>query len=96
MKKQLCILSFLLVLGIITIQLIPLLDDPSHLMRPDPNCPMCMAYQTYVLLGHAICIGIMVSVISIIAQTYIFNKYSHPNITIITVRAPPFSCSFMH
>jgi hypothetical protein len=95
MKKQLCIFSLLLILGITAIQFIPILDDPNHLMKPDPDCPMCMAYQTPVLPGHAVCIGTIVINVAIIAETYVFNKYSRPFIPIFTIRAPPFSCFFM-
>jgi len=47
------LIVFIVILGFIGIQFATIIDDPTHIAEPDPNCPICIAAQTpaYLHLG---------------------------------------------
>ncbi|MBN2092212.1 hypothetical protein JW964_21510 [candidate division KSB1 bacterium] len=46
MKKGHYILNFILCLSLFLTFFAPLLDDPSHFLKPDPDCQLCQISQT--------------------------------------------------
>ena len=82
-------LIFYIFIGLSTIHLASLLDDPDHFFHPKQNCPLCQADKTLVIFD----------INSNPFQTY-FNRlciqvvqydpvYVHLLPTIDSIRAPP-------
>jgi hypothetical protein len=46
MKYSKQIFAILVFIGIVGIQLTPLVDDPAHFFTKDPDCPLCLAFET--------------------------------------------------
>ncbi len=83
------IVACFLVISILSIQLVPLFDDPDHLMTAEPDCPICLAYETQVLLTTVDVAEPVLNLIFIISESQPVNFYDHPFISIFTIRAPP-------
>jgi hypothetical protein len=83
------IMAVFLIACFVGIQLVPLFDNPQHMMTPAPDCPICMAYETQVLLTPVEVIGPSLNIILIILEYPSFNYYHHSAISLLIIRAPP-------
>jgi hypothetical protein len=48
------ILIFFLLVCLLALHMVFLLDDPDHFFNPKPDCPLCQADKTLVLLNDDI------------------------------------------
>ena len=51
MKKSFKTIILLLITGFIGIQFASVIDDPEHLIQPDPDCPICLAAQSPIFIN---------------------------------------------
>jgi hypothetical protein len=89
MKKGNHILNFILCLSLILTLFAPLLDDPSHFLKPDPDCQLCQISQTLCitnLISYYFPIVIKVEFNAFLLSENIPHSF-HSNV--ITPRAPP-------
>jgi len=84
------IILILLLIGFSGIQLASLIDDPQHLLEPDPNCPICMASQTSLCINHHITIEFTPDIIIYLTENVFFVLFPHIYYTNLSTRAPPF------
>jgi hypothetical protein len=89
MRFALHILAVFLIASITGIQLVPLFDNPQHMMTPGPDCPICMAYETQVLLTPVEVVGPSLNIILIILEHPSFDYYQYPAVSVLIIRAPP-------
>jgi hypothetical protein len=79
-----------IIAGLLAIRLSIIIDNPAHLLTPDPNCPICQAYQSQVLLDFDSPVTTPFLVLIYINESYQLDIVSDPIITIDSIRAPPF------
>ena len=88
--KRKIVLSIAIV-GLIGIRLATLIDDPDHLITPDPDCPICQAYQSQVLVVSETDLTSPTTLLSYLNEQNPFDldlDFVHP---ILSIRAPPIS-----
>jgi hypothetical protein len=88
-KINLYLLLFILLTGIIGIGLITILDDPAHIIDPDPDCPLCLAAQTNFIFSPNI---LFFPIIQFLAYVIFFsykNNYLDTILFVFSSRAPP-------
>ena len=83
------ILPFVIVICIFSIQLVPLFDNPEHLKTPGPDCPICMVYETQVLIPNTDSIDQVLNLLTIILDFQPLGYNDHPIIAKFSIRAPP-------
>ena len=91
MKLRRTIIISIAIAGLIGIRLATMIDDPEHLVVPDPDCPICQAYQSQVLLvseANLISPSILLLYINEQAPVDPYSDHVHP---ILSIRAPPIS-----
>jgi len=82
---------FLTFLGLIGIQFATVIDDPQHMVEPDPDCPICLAAKTEVCIHPDISISFTPNIILYLVEKIPFNQAKENYILIISIRAPPLS-----
>ena len=83
------IITFFTLLGLIGISFAAIIDDPDHFASPDPDCVICQAAQTQVLLSPDYTIHFDIAVISYISDFQSFDHFLSPAKKIDSIRAPP-------
>ena len=91
MNKRFKIITFITLLGIIGISFAAIIDDPAHIASPDPDCAICQAAQTQVLLSPDYSIHFDITVVSYINEYQSFDHFISPIKKIYSIRAPPCS-----
>ena len=84
------ILLILLIFGFIEIQFASLLDDPQHLIEPDPDCLICLVSQTSVYINHNTTVVIFPDIIIYLSEGSFLEPCSHQYFANFSSRAPPF------
>lgn len=84
------ILLVLLIIGFSGIQLALYIDDPQHLIEPDPNCPICIASNTSLYINHQVTIEYTPDIIIYLSENSFLEPCSHQYFTNLSTRAPPF------
>ena len=79
----------LIIVGFISIQLAAFLDEPQHLLEPDPDCPICLAVQSPVCLNLDISINFTPDIILYLADNTVVNPKTSFFLTVLSIRAPP-------
>ena len=90
-KLRLSLLIFIIFAGIIGMGFIVILDEPDHIIQPDPNCPLCLAAQTYFIFASTFIffsliqflsyiIGITKKKICLDQLFYIFSSRAPPSL----------------
>jgi hypothetical protein len=91
MKAKIRIVVLFIIVGFIGIQLSVFVDDPDHLLRPDPQCPICVAAKTPVLLHPAPPASFTSDVVAYVPETPLPAPHSEIPACILSIRAPPHS-----
>jgi hypothetical protein len=78
-------------LGLIGIQFTSLLDDPQHLIEPDPHCPLCLAAKTEVCTTPHISISFTPEIILYLIKEVPGDPGIEDCFLSIPIRAPPIS-----
>ena len=89
MKRESIITILALIIGLIGISLVTLIDDPAHLVDPDPDCPLCQADKTQVLLTSNIDLSspsILLLYLNELRPNDLYSEYYNP---LFSIRAPP-------
>ena len=73
------------------IRLATLIDDPDHLIVPDPDCPICQAYQSQVLLVSNADLTTPSTLLLYLNEQTPIDSNSDPVDPILSIRAPPIS-----
>jgi hypothetical protein len=84
------ILLILLIIGFVEIQFASLLDDPQHLIEPNPDCFICLVSQTSGYINHHTTIALYPDIIIYLAEKSFLEPYSHQYFANFSSRAPPF------
>jgi hypothetical protein len=79
----------LLLLGIIGIQFTLLVDEPAHFFSKDPDCPMCLAYQTPLLFQQTPNFDIVPTVLTFLIDFSSNRIDTHSYFLSSFSRAPP-------
>ena len=82
---------FIAFIGFIGIQFASLLDDPQHLLEPDPDCPICLAAKTEVYVNPHISISFTPDVILYLVENTLLDQEIENYFSILSIRAPPLS-----
>jgi len=85
------VILFIIFIGFIGIQFAAVIDDPEHLIEPDPDCPICLAAKTQVCITPQISIGFTPNVIHYLVEKSPFNLEKENHLSILSIRAPPIS-----
>ena len=80
-----------LFIGFIGIQFVSILDDPQHLVEPDPQCPLCLAAKTEISALPTISFNFTPEIILYLIEETPFDRGTDDCLLNITIRAPPFS-----
>ena len=72
--------------GFIGIQFASILDDPQHLVEPDPDCPICLAAKTQVYLTPRISVSFTPDIIYYLIEKAPFNQEKENCSSIISIR----------
>ena len=89
MKLKKTIIVLIAVIGLTGIRLAVLIDDPEHLVAPDPDCPICQAYQSQVLLVSDVNPISPSTLLLYLNEHAPIDLYSNPLQPILSIRAPP-------
>ena len=88
--KRLSFLAILvIIIGLIDLRLATLVDDPEHLINPDPDCPVCQAYQSQVLLTPDIELITPSMPLIYLNESRPSDLYSESHHHLLSIRAPP-------
>lgn len=82
---------FIAFIGFVSIQFATLIDDPQHLVEPDPDCPICLAAKTQVCIDPDISISFTQDIILYLVDDAPFNQDKENYFSIKSIRAPPLS-----
>jgi len=82
-------LLFFIFLGFIGILLAVLIDDPDHLIEPDPDCPICLAAKTQICITPQISLSFIPNVIHFLNERSPFHHYKDHYFSTLSIRAPP-------
>ena len=82
---------YIVFIGIVAIQLATLIDDPQHLLEPDPNCPICLAAKTEVCITPHLSISFTPDIILFLVEMAVGNQGKEDHLSILSIRAPPVS-----
>jgi hypothetical protein len=88
-KRASIIAILAIVAGLIGIRLATLVDDPEHLINPDPDCSICQAYQSQVLLVPDIDIISPSKILLFLNEPRPTDLYSEFHNPLFSIRAPP-------
>ena len=91
MRLKSYIVTFIIIIGLTGIRLATLIDDPEHLIAPDPDCPICQAYQSQVLLDSNADLTSPTTFLLYLNEQTPIHPYSDPVHPILSIRAPPIS-----
>ncbi|MCK4558142.1 MAG: hypothetical protein KAV45_00055 [Calditrichia bacterium] len=91
MRLKSNIIVLIVIIGLTGIRLAILIDDPEHLIVPDPDCPICQAYQSQVLLVSNADLTSLSTLLLYFKEQTTIDSYSHPVDPILSIRAPPIS-----
>jgi hypothetical protein len=91
MNLKKTIIVIVAVVGLTGIRLATLIDDPQHLITPDPDCPICQAYQSQVLLITESNLTTPSTLQVYLNEQSPVNPNSDIFHPILSIRAPPFS-----
>lgn len=94
MKSLTRVFTFLTFIGIIGFQFITILDDPRHLVEPDPDCPICVAAKTEFYTPIFISIHFSPGIILFLTEEKPIDRVIDNFPSIFSIRAPPLSCFF--
>ena len=89
MKFIFWIVLFFTFIGFISIQFATVIDDPEHLLEPDPDCPICLAAKTQVCITPQIPIGFTPNIIHHLVEKSPFNEEKENYLSNLSIRAPP-------
>ena len=78
-------------IGFVGIQFAPLLDDPQHLVEPDPNCPICLAYKTEFCTNPHTSISFKPIIIHYLIEKVPSEPEKVNYSSILSIRAPPYT-----
>lgn len=87
-KFHILVLS-ILILGFVGIQLATIIDDPSHIAEPDPDCPICIAAQTSAYLDINTSFNFTLDFLLFLNENSALEPHTHNYISLISIRAPP-------
>ena len=91
MRLKSNIVVLIIIIGLIGIRLAILIDDPEHIIVPDPDCPICQAYQSQVLLVSNADLTSPSTLLLYLNEQTPIDSYSDPVDPILSIRAPPIS-----
>ncbi len=91
MKCITVVFLYIALVGFIGIQFATVLDDPQHLVEPDPDCPICLAAKTEVYVNPHISISFTPDVILYLVENTPLDQEIENYFSIISIRAPPLS-----
>ena len=83
------LLPWIIVLGLLTIRLSIIIDDPEHILIPHSDCPICQAYQSQVLLDSGIQYTFPSIVLIYVNELAPLDAHNDPVFQIHSIRAPP-------
>ena len=89
MKLRSILVVLIAILGLTGIRLAMLIDDPEHLLVPDPDCPICQAYQSQVLLVSEADLTSPAILLTYLNDRAPIKNHSNPILPILSIRAPP-------
>jgi len=78
-----------IIIGLIGIGLATLIDDPEHIVNPDPDCPICQAYKTQVLLTVYVDLASPSILLLYLNEPQPNDLYSESHRPLLSIRAPP-------
>lgn len=90
MKKGNYIIIIIFLLSLIQISCVALLDEPSHFIKPDPDCQLCqISHTNFITETH--CYDFPVIFKAELYPLILDNNIPiSPQSTLITPRSPPF------
>jgi hypothetical protein len=80
---------FIAFFGFVGIQFASIIDDPQHLLEPDPNCPLCLAAETKVCTTPQISISFTPNIIHYLVEKSPFIQEKENYFSTLSIRAPP-------
>jgi hypothetical protein len=80
---------YISLVGFIGIQFATVLDDPQHLVEPDPDCPICVAAKTEVYVNPHISISFTPDIILFLVEDTLLDQGIENYFSILSIRAPP-------
>ena len=91
MRLKTKIVVSIAIAGLIGIRLAMLIDDPEHLIIPDPDCPICQAYQSQILLVSDANLTLPSTLLLYLNEQTPIDPDSDLVHPILSIRAPPIS-----
>ena len=76
-------------IGFISIQFASIIDDPQHLVEPDPDCPICLAAKTQVCIDPDITISFTPDIILYLVENILYHPEKENYLSTLSIRAPP-------
>ena len=90
--RRICLISTCIALiGFVGIQFAAVIDDPHHLIEPDPDCPICLAAKTQVCTTPQISISYTPDIVLYLVEMATQNQEKVNNLSTLAIRAPPVS-----
>jgi len=90
MKQLKQFVSLFLIAGFVGIQAAPVIDDPSHFLHPDPDCPICLAAQSSACIEQDDTFGFVPDNIFYLVEIVPSLPHTDSFKLILSTRAPPF------
>jgi hypothetical protein len=90
-KSITAVFLYIALVGFIGIQFATVIDDPQHLVEPDPNCPICLASKTEVCSNPHISIIFTPDIILYLVESKPLDQEIENYFSIKSIRAPPLS-----
>ena len=91
MKRLFQVIFFITLAGFVGIQFATLIDDPQHLVEPDPDCPICLAAETQVCIDPPISFSFTPAILLYLAEKEPLDQELNNYSLILSIRAPPLS-----
>jgi len=82
-------IALILILGFCGIQFASLIDDPSHLAEPDPDCLICIASNTPAYLHIDTPVNFNLDIIYYIVENSPLEPITFNYKSNLSIRAPP-------
>jgi hypothetical protein len=89
MKFYRRVLFFVLIIGFTSTQFATLIDDPQHLIEPDPNCPICLTVHTPLCIDQDDTIAFTLDIIYYLCPDSPQDLHAYKHFSEQSIRAPP-------
>ena len=90
MRLKTYLLFCLVTFSLIGIRLSIAIDDPDHLLIPNPDCPICQAYNSPVFIDFDINVTSLSIILAYLNEQSPEDLYFNSLILKGLIRAPPF------